>query len=97
MTNEAQKEAGTEAFPSLLLSLFFSFFFIKKNHFINVCVYECAFLHARTSNENFSPITTTLLLLRCAYLRVYVFVLFLVEHQANVRIRTRRRRRKKKE
>jgi hypothetical protein len=35
MTNEEQKEAGTEPFPSLSFSLFFSH---KKNHFINLYV-----------------------------------------------------------
>jgi len=47
MTNEEQKEAGTEALPSLFflllllsrsLSLSLSFFFHKKNHFINIRV-----------------------------------------------------------
>ncbi len=38
MTNEEQKEAGTEAFPSLFPSLLFLSFFFIKNHFINVCV-----------------------------------------------------------
>jgi hypothetical protein len=55
MTNEEQKEAGTEAFPSLSLSLFLSFFFLlirKKKSF-----HQSIYVHFCMSNENFSPIT----------------------------------------
>ena len=62
MTNEAQKEAGTKAFPSLVLSLArslslpLSFEKKKRNH----RMYVCAVRHSLTSNENSQPITIAL-------------------------------------
>ena len=65
MTNEEQKEAGTEALPSLFflllllsrsLSLCLSRFFFHKKIISSTYVCECAFLLTRTSNEKFSPI-----------------------------------------
>ena len=65
MTNEEQKEAGTEPFPSLFFSRFFSLIFSssetrrRKNHLINFYLTRvCAFLHVQweffTNHNEFS-------------------------------------------
>jgi hypothetical protein len=94
MTNEEQKEAGTEAFPSLSLVLFFSLFSYIKSFHQCMCVWKCisACPHVQwkffTNHNDFSSITMRLSTYLCAR------VLFLVEHQSNVRRRRRRREKK---
>lgn len=94
MTNEEQKEAGTEALPSLFflllllsrsLSLSLSFFFHKKNHFINIRVWMCISAHSYVQWKIFANHNCFFFY---QHARMCSFVLFLLDDE-----RRRRRRR----